>query len=243
MKVKIGLFGNNKINAMLAIIIWYSVLVALIFLIGYRLFYEIIISQERKKSKSDNPFEQAIGGENDKFEKKDYLELEYGPTIPMVALTASFMMWGMLYHLHKEFNEYLVLLMMYKGFSIPVVIIFFLAIGLLFMDKLLNDIGEDNDFHDSNNIDIIKQRAAGAVTTYLSFLLGALVFTFLSDISIGFNLVRFVPMSFLLGSSLYLLLRQKPSQRKARGLFMESIRVPDRIRNFKKDVNKVDIDI
>lgn len=229
---------------MIAVLLWYVFLCVLVVVIGYRLFYELILNQKKRVVRNANPFEDSsTSGES--LRSKEYLELEFGPAIPVIALTASFMMWGLLYHLHVEFESFFDSIQRFKGVSIPSIIVFFGFVGVGFMSKILNEIGDDNDFHDSSNIDIVKQRVNAAVTTYLSFLLGALVFTFLSDISMGYALVKFIPMSFILGSSLYLLIRQK--NKEIRDLFIGttlSASYPKKSERFLRDKEKkIDIDI
>jgi len=229
---------------MIAVLLWYVFLFVLVLVIGYRLFYELILNQKKRVVRNINPFEDSdTNGES--LRSKEYLELEFGPAIPVIALTASFMMWGLLYNLHVEFESFFDSIQRFKGVSIPSVVVFFGFVGVGFMSKILNDIGDDNDFHDSSNIDIVRQRVNAAVTTYLSFLLGALVFTFLSDISIGYALVKFIPMSFILGSSLYLLIRQK--NKEIRDLFIGttlSASYPKKSERFVRDKEKkIDIDI
>jgi len=219
---------------MIAAAVWFLFLIFLILLISYRLFSAIFESQKKKrKTKTNNPF-----GDHKEFSEKinsvELLELEYGSSLPIIALATSVMLWGMLYFLQQEFNGLLDTLRMYKGLSISALILVFGVVGVSFMRKILNDIGNENEFHDSDNITIVYQRAKAAVNTYLSFLLGALVFAFLSDISFDFTLIRFAPMSFIIGSSLYLLLRQNPKQQKTMTLFMAAMRA-QKVDNSKQE--------
>jgi hypothetical protein len=232
---------------MIAAIIWFVFLIFLISIISIRLFSEIFESQNKKrKSKINNPFANNQAQEK-KVSSTELLELEYGSSLPLIALATSVMLWGMLYFLQKEFNNMLVSLQNYKGLTIPLFIILFVFLGIGFMRKLLNDIGQENEFHDSKNITIVYQRAKAAVNTYLSFLLGALVFTFLSDISFDFSLIRFAPMSFIIGSSFYLLLRQNPNQQKIMSLFLAAMRNQKVDNNSssdtKEDSSKINLDL
>lgn len=233
---------------MIAAVIWFVFLIFLISIISLRLFSEIFESQKKKrKSKINNPF-----GSNKNQAKKvsstELLELEYGSSLPLIALATSVMLWGMLYFLQEEFNNLLESLQNYKGLTIATFIILFGFLGISFMRKLLNDIGRENEFHDSKNVAIVYQRAKAAVNTYLSFLLGALVFTFLSDISFDFSLIRFAPMAFIIGSSFYLLLRQNPNQQKVMSLFMAAMR-NQKVQNksqedgSESESNKINFDI
>lgn len=209
---------------MVAAIIWFTFLLILITVISIRLFSEIFENQkEKRKFKTQNPFGTKFQ-ERNTLNSREKLESEFGPNLAIIALSTSVMLWGMLYFLQQEFNNMLESIQRFKGLSIPTFIILFGFFGIAFMRKLLNDIGTENEFHDTENEDIINQRANSAVYTYLSFLLGALVFTFLSDISLKFNLIRFAPMSFIIGSSLYLLLRQNPKQRQAMTFFIKAMK-------------------
>lgn len=231
---------------MIAAIIWFVFLTLLISIISIRLFSEIFENQKKNRNlKVNNPFANNQS-QNERINSVELLELEYGPSLPLIALATSVMLWGMLYFLQQEFNDMLHTLQKYKGLSIPLMIVLFTFIGIGFMRKILNDIGPENEFHDSMNTSIIYQRVNAAVNTYLSFLLGALVFTFLSDISLDLSLVRFAPMSFIIGSSMYLLLRQNPDQQKIMSLFMAALRnkkIENNDSNIKKDTTKINLDL
>lgn len=157
----------------------------------------------------------------------ELIEKEYGQVMPVLALVGSIITWGLLYSLPEEFNEYVKELDRFREATIGFVIITFLVLGVTFMRNLIKNLGNTSDLYDSKDPQIILQRAKTVVTTYLSFILGALVFTFLSDVSLELKIVRYAPISFILGSIFYLLLRQRPENSKVAKLFFAVVQSPN----------------
>lgn len=208
--------------------LWFLFLFILIVLISIRLFSDIYkASRGDTKRKVNDPFSNERKKSFRSLTSVELLELEYGSTLPVIALTASVMTWGLIYFLQEEMNGFITEVRQLKGLSIGAIIIVFAVLGIFFMRNILKGIGQGNDLHDTTNLDIIFQRAKTVVTTYLSLLLGALVFTFLSDISFELKIIRFAPMSFIIGSAYYLLLRQKPDQARVTKIFLAAVKSPN----------------
>jgi len=205
---------------MIAAIIYYFFLGTLIILIGSRLLDDVFKSSKKKK-RFKNPFDEE--SQDDRISSTEILEKEAGPSLTIISLTVSFATWSILYFAQNQVIELFEMLKNYQGLTSLAFIIFFGLAGNQFMRKLMNNIGSSNEFHDTRNVELMYQRAKGAVNMYMAFILGGLVFTFLTDISFDFKILLFAPLSFIVGSGFYLLLRQNPDHKKIRSLFLAAM--------------------
>lgn len=218
----------DEINTFkIGVYVWFIALLVIIIALSYRLLKDSIKASRLTGSKTinKNPFsteESAI------FPNlTELIEREYGQVMPILSIVASVITWGLLYSLQEEFDKYFRGLDRFKEATIAFIIVSFTILGITFMRNLLKNLGSGNDLHDTKNNQILLQRAKTVVTTYLSFILGALIFTFLSDISLEFKIVRYAPISFILGSIFYLLLRQRPEKSNIAKLFFAVVQSPN----------------
>lgn len=204
---------DNKFGYFLCFILWSGFLLASLYYLAKILINQIRTDLEMPSEDSleniepnqRNPFDS---NEVNKVRKKVALERGFGKYISLIAVITTGGFFGIIFFLYADtFNDFVIKLQEHENISYPIGILITMALGSAYMRKLLNGIGDDNEFFDSDNKLIINQRTKAFVMTYLSAAFFALFFAFLGGISKEYNLIKATTVGFIVGNGFYLLNR------------------------------------